>query len=122
MVLNPLPQVAKTFFSTILHGLHIGRCFIVMIGLTMIEFPLLLFTLGRETSIPDLPPASSMKEEGAVGGRQFKFDVLQAADLSPETLREYVQRSEPVMIKVRESGNGERSDTIPVVAYFSSLS
>lgn len=104
MVLNPLPQVLKKGMSVIGSVLRLIRCFFIMIGITMLELPLLLLTLGRETSIPELPPASSMKEEGAIGGKHFKLDVLEAADLAPETLRGYVKRSEPVMIKVRRRG------------------
>eukprot|EP00518_Triparma_eleuthera_P004076 CAMPEP_0182463666 /NCGR_PEP_ID=MMETSP1319-20130603/7824_1 /TAXON_ID=172717 /ORGANISM="Bolidomonas pacifica, Strain RCC208" /LENGTH=304 /DNA_ID=CAMNT_0024663237 /DNA_START=65 /DNA_END=979 /DNA_ORIENTATION=- len=81
-------------------SLGLYRCLnvVVMGFLTSLEFPLLLTTLGRETTIPGLPPASSMKS-GGKGGQRFKIAELEASELEPSTLRGYVRRSEPCIVK-----------------------
>ena len=87
-------------FAAFCQALKLVLSFVVMLGVTAIELSLLLVT-RRETSIPGLPPLHSEVDDGMAkkGGQRFPIDVLDAADLEPETLRGYVGRSEPVIVK-----------------------
>lgn len=69
----------------------------LMLILTTFEAVVILF-VARESTIPGLPAAAeTSKAQG--GGARLEPVRLNAADLTPETLREYVVRSEPVVIE-----------------------
>lgn len=90
---GPLAMVAAGLWRV----LFLFMSTLVMLFITTFEAIVILFG-RRESTIPGMPPAAeTSKEEG--GGLRFEPIRLSASALKPETLREYVARSEPVIIE-----------------------
>lgn len=72
----------------------------VMLGLTVFEGIQLPFASDTRSCIPDLPPCPAKPTTKADGGGvRFPVPIVQASELTPEIMRGYVARSEPVVIK-----------------------
>lgn len=91
----PSPLAAVAAFMWRMMFLFLS--FLVMLFITTFEAVVILFG-ARESTIPGMPPAAeTSKAQG--GGLRFEPTRLSALDLKHETLREYVARSEPVIIE-----------------------